>query len=510
MAGFSRTVIGSIASSTVGKLQEQRWFAGKARGVSTFEVRDHGEAIFSGSRFVFLLIHILFRDGGTEDYFIPLSVFDAPPEKTPLSFTVESEGGIMYFEDALFSRQFAEYVMALFRSGLELQLGRGAVSAKPTLFMPVLDEITTSETSVVSSEQSNTSVIIGKRAIYKSYRKVERGENPDYEIPARLAASTGFRSVPKPFGKIDYRNEGDYTIGSLSEFVANEGDCWTYFTGMLGKFLKNAKADDVTEEGEQGRLSCLYYVRKLGGLTARLHNSLSALDTEQVFAPVPVTREDISRWVTDYSALTMEAVAALRGSSQAMSVQHAALAHKLLGCSRRLLDASRSATAVGPAGMHRIRVHGDYHLGQVLKAGEEFYVIDFEGEPMRSLEYRRSAHCALRDVSGMLRSLDYAASFSERRLGSDPQTKCVTDIWRSIATGIFMDSYWSNYAPSVQYLPSSFNDMKRLLTFFTIEKAVYELKYEMNNRPEWVDIPLNAILTLLGDNPAQTLNKDAS
>ena len=141
---------------------------------------------------------------------------------------------------------------------------------------------------------------------------------------------------------------------------------------------------------------------------------------------------------------------------------------------------------------YKIRIHGDYHLGQVLKSGKSFIVIDFEGEPMRSLEERRKRHCALRDVSGMLRAIDYAFSYAAMAEGKDASAVAEMSL---LCQKIFIDAYWKNYSPVCEYLPDTGSETARAIGFFMLEKAYYELSYELNNRPGWAGIPLNAILS---------------
>lgn len=496
----------SVASRTVERLQSQRWFGSKTKTIETFEVLDYGE-VHSEEEFLLLLLRLAYRQGGTEDYFIPLSLSGRPPvAAAPLSFDVEHGGSRLFFDDALYHRSFLKLASSLLFSNSVLKMQKGTIRGERTSLMTSCPRA--EEVSVISTEQSNTSVVMDGSAIYKSYRKVEPGENPDYDIPLRLFLTSGFSNVPGPMGKLVYHDDRHYTIGSISRYVQNEGDCWTFFTNSLSKFIADAGREKIDLNDESRGTSCMGHVRKLGVLTSALHNALASLKTDGESIPVPVTSIDKSRWSDDYSSLVVDTLALVRNSISGMEPAIAKSAGELADSEKELLGASRIVGRLEPGRMHKIRIHGDYHLGQVLKAGDEFYIIDFEGEPMRPLEYRKSQHCALRDVAGMLRSLDYAMSFAERRLGSGMDGGELGNLWRSRASSCFLESYWGTYAPAVPYLPGSYGGMMALVRFFTLEKAVYELRYEMNNRPSWVDIPMRAIRLLAAELSEQKLNND--
>lgn len=507
MARIVPALLMPVASGTVEKLQSLRWFGSKSKTVETFELLDYGEVQSGGDEFLLLFLRLSYAQGGTDDYFVPLSISgQRRSPAAPLSFSVEHEGSSLWFEDALYSSSFLKFASSLLFSNSALKMQRGTIKGESTSLMASSPRA--QEVSVISTEQSNTSVVIDGSSIYKSYRKIEPGENPDYEIPSRLAFSSGFRNVPGPLGKLEYRDDRRYTIGSLSQFVENEGDCWTYFTRSLGAFLANAGTGKTDLDDEGRGPSCLGLVRKLGKLTSSLHNALASLKADGEFTPVAVTSQDKSKWADDYCSLVADTLALVRKKFAGMEPGIARLAGELSNSEKELLGAAGIVRRLDSGRMHKIRIHGDYHLGQVLKAGDEFYIIDFEGEPMRSLGYRRSRHCALRDVSGMLRSLDYAISFAERKIGSGGPDSGPGVRWRSMASSAFLESYWSAYSPVVQYLPESFEGMIGLVRFFTLEKAVYELRYEMNNRPSWVDIPMRAIRLLVAEPGEQRLNND--
>lgn len=482
-----------LAEPLADALKGQRWFGGKARAVRSQLMLDYGEMQYDSGIFPLAIVRLVFDQDVVEDYFIPLSLSGG--DNVPLSIRIEKEGKTLVLSDALFDAQFMEGVMHALAGNRRMEMRKGQISTVHTRFFadpggwPM-------QTSVISSEQSNTSVVIGRSSIYKSYRKIEKGVNPDCEVPDALSSSSGFSAVPKPLGRLEYTGETKCTVGSLSEFVENEGDCWTYFLKELSLFTESAASGPEPDDRADNEHSCLGLVSDLGRVTAQLHNALASIGGNEAFAPVAVSHEDTLRWAADFSKLTDSVMRTLEARRHLLEGAASSMAGRLMAEKQKLSRSADNVADLHTLGVRRIRVHGDYHLGQVLKAGRKLYIIDFEGEPMRSLDYRRSPHCALKDVSGMLRSLDYAASFSARRAGT-PESESIFSRWSRLAQGAFLESYWASSGRDMQFLPPTFDGMEKALAFFTIEKAVYELDYELNNRPSWVGIPLAAILSLI-------------
>lgn len=489
--------VASIVNRLSADLQKQRWFGAKAKRIRECELKDYGTAEHAGRLYLFPILTLTYQEGGSDDYFIPLA---AEAEGTGQGgISIESNG--VRYSDALFDRNFMSMIFSMLSSGESVAMQKGSLSAQPA---PGFDSYAGEPSSVrvVSTEQSNTSVIVDGKSIYKSYRRLERGSNPDYEVPLRLSYSSNFASVPRPLGKLEYADDHSSTLGSLSEFVQNEGDCWTFFLKCLEPYLK-LTGDDVRDDN----LSCIGWVRKLGSMTAGLHNSLSSLKGEKIFSPVPVTKQDIEKWMEDFRDLVSASLGTLKLGMERLGGTALGIASAIIESGDRLLQAGETVRRLEGVGMHKIRIHGDYHLGQILKAGEQLFIIDFEGEPMRTLEYRRAPHCALRDVSGMLRSLDYSLNYTTRSLGDGKYSIPLSEQWGMTARQAFLESYWSSYSPGAAYLPPNYKAMLEAVRFFEIEKAVYELNYEMNNRPDWADIPMGAIARLSGIS-AQTINND--
>ncbi|MGH9487554.1 MAG: maltokinase N-terminal cap-like domain-containing protein [Terriglobales bacterium] len=313
---------------------------------------------------------------------------------------------------------------------------------------------------LLGAEQSNTSVLFrgGQSAwILKLFRRVQAGENPDFEIPRALAEHTLFRNVPAAAGRVLYRPRGGEaaTIAVLQAFVANQGDGWEYVLARLRDGSAAALVEDLT---------------LLGRRTAELHCALAAIQSEADFAPEPITADDEERW----RARARAGVAAA-GAGDAV----------LLEPWRRALEFGRAGLQA-LEGCDQIRIHGDYHLGQTLKAEGDFYLFDFEGEPARPLAERRRKGTVLQDVAGMLRSLGYAAHAAGK-----PE-------WEAGARAAFLGAYRRSVtAAPLRLVPERGADFLAACRFFECEKAVYELAYERNHRPQWVGIPLAALRRML-------------
>ncbi|HWG38104.1 MAG TPA: hypothetical protein VN690_10335 [Terriglobales bacterium] len=292
------------------------------------------------------------------------------------------------------------------------------------------------ESRLLGAEQSNTSVLYGApqgRSVLKFIRRLHAGEHPDFEVPRALHAGTAFRNVPQPLGRIVYRAQGmETTLAVLHAFVPNEGDGWNWALASAGM---------PAEE-----------LRQLGKRTSELHAALAT-----AFGTEPIVADDLARW---------------RGRALAAAEAPELAAHA------ELLKPWRERLRAGEAGIESVageaksRIHGDYHLGQVLRTPSDWVVMDFEGEPARPLEERRQKGSPLQDVAGMLRSFGYAGATLRR-----PQ-------WEAEAQAAFLAGYG----------PISATEAVR---FFEIEKAVYELRYEINHRPDWVGIPLRALKRLI-------------
>ncbi len=318
-------------------------------------------------------------------------------------------------------------------------------------------------------EQSNTSIRVGTDVIVKLIRKLERGIHPELEM-ARHLSERGFAATPALLGWID---AGDTTLAIMQAFVANDGDGWTWLLERLRSGAPDAG---------------IRWLRRLGQRTAEMHAALAGESTDPAFAPEDIGPDDWQNWNQGVLAMSRRVVEGLDvarpgldETTRISALEYRDRAARLDLTLCRLLPRSR---------LCKTRHHGDYHLGQVLVHDEDASIVDFEGEPMRPLAERRAKHNALRDVAGMLRSLDYAAAVADRE--GDRGAAHDHAAWLDAATQSFLEAYLE-CAQASPCCPRDRGSALRLVQFFIIEKALYEILYELANRPGWVGIPLKAV-----------------
>ena len=418
-------------------LADRRWFAGKTRRIAGVEIEDR---IAVGA--ATLAIVRVRLDGGEGDrYAVPL----APG------------AGIV---DALDGDTYAPALFALMRAGGRLAGERGELAGVPTRACPA-DAGERLAARVIGGEQSNTSVALGDVALLKHFRRLAVGPNPDQEVTRFLTERTSFAHAPRLYGHVEYRGaDGVITLAVAHELVRDAEDGWAFILGEARRALGDASA------AEPG----LAALERLGAVTAALHVALASDAREPGFAPEAVGPADVARW-TDAVRRQLEAArAALRG--------------------QRLPEVPDVGAGLGAlVGTVKVRHHGDYHLGQTLhrRASGEWVVIDFEGEPLRPIDERRQKHAALRDVAGMLRSIDYAA-VSVAPAPDDARARA----WERAAAARFLAGYRRG-ASGAAFVPGGEAAFTRAVAAFVVEKAAYEIVYEASHRPDWVRIPVEGL-----------------
>lgn len=453
-------------------LVRQRWFAAKTRGIDALAVRDWA-TLDEDAPLVLLLLDV---DG--DRYQVPVTV---APAAAPPSVMARLDGAAVV--DAHDDPRFGRRVLAAIAAGRRFDGSAGRFAFHPTpgwSFPPDPDAV---EARRHAGEQSNTSVFLGGGLVWKTLRRPQPGLNPDLEITRFLTTRTSFRHVPRLAGWAEHEGaDGPATLGVLQEFVANRGDGWKHvlgaLRGRLGAGPARSDPDPLVEE-----------MRRLGTITGGLHAALASDAADPDFAPEPITRDDVARWAADIRR-DVEAgdVWGLAGGDAVPVDPNGA------GVARAL----RALEAL--VGTVKIRSHGDYHLGQVLKTEDGFVIIDFEGEPARPLAERRAKLPALRDVAGMLRSLDYAAHAVAFELPAAERAPALAMLtaWESEARRAFLHGYRGAAAASpAALIPRSEEELLAVCAAFELEKACYELRYERNNRPDWVAIPLAGIRRIL-------------
>jgi trehalose synthase-fused probable maltokinase len=492
-------------------LKPRRWFGSKARSIRSVSVSDSFRMPGSSAAF-FTLVRVEFAQGAGERYVVPLAFAPSPrPVPRPNAVVARisgGESGVLY--DALADAGFCSTLLDMISRNQRFQGKTGEIRATAFAEFSARRGPGKLTASIGEAEQSNTSVIFGDRLILKVFRRVQEGTNPELEIGRFLTKRVHFPHTSPVVGAIEY---GDpeaaepITLAIVQGFVLNRGDAWKFTLEKMNEFAERVRADGGVDHGELPRQHLLDVsrldlpatardrigdylesARLLGRRTAELHLALSSSSEPAEFKPEPFSLEHQQSLVRTL----LEVV----GRNYAQLQKHIKdLPEAVRTESRRIMehvDAIRDRLQPmqeRPLSGLRCRCHGDYHLGQVLYTGQDFVIIDFEGEPARSLSERRVKQSPLRDVAGMLRSFDYAAHSVEL-----PDTW--HRFWYTWVSAAFLRAY-AETAGHGKFLPSSNDEIKLLLDYHLLEKAIYELAYEINHRPDWVRIPLQGIMQLL-------------
>ncbi|MGH9350934.1 MAG: putative maltokinase [Terriglobia bacterium] len=510
-------------------LQSRRWFAGKAETFRSIEIEDS----FRMTGAYLFLVKVQYASGNTQRYALPLKSAPLPDASHASSgdapqLVVNSGGGFRgcVLSDALEDRLFAQFLLACIRERVSVRGDAGELVAAPTRALAKLTNtpLDALKPSLMKVEQSNTSINYGGKLMLKFFRRPEEGINLDFETGRFLTEKAGFTHTPPVAGSIEYRRAGRpaMMLAVLQGFIENKGDAWKYTLQNLDAYFERNTASAGRSENDwavpaspleltaaepppfvkEAIGSYLDSAALLGQRTAELHLALAGDRSDQNFAPEPFSNRDCEALSAATVRLADQALRLLEERLEFIPLSARDQALRVLSLKGRLFDRCREILS-RPVKAERTRVHGDYHLGQVLYTGTDFVIIDFEGEPERPLSERRSKQSPLRDVAGMLRSFHYAASSALLRRTPDAADSAAPDrpalldalgrFWRLWVSAQFLRAYLKT-AGNAGFVPQDREQLKLLLDVFLIDKAVYEVVYELRNRPSWITIPLDGIL----------------
>jgi maltose alpha-D-glucosyltransferase/alpha-amylase len=503
-------------------LKKQRWFGGKSRRISRAAIVDVVRV--PGHPSIVTVIEVRYADGSIEEYLLPLGFASKVEVSSAIvaKVRIRATGEEGYLHDAVVDPGLGQTLFDAIASGKRLKGGRGAAFCRTTRLFRTLavSRNGTGEVRLADAEQTNTSVRFGDRFILKLYRRLSSGVSPDLEIGRMLTERASFPATPAVAGWVEYHRprEPDTTLGVLHEYVANEGDFWQYTIDWLGRYYERVLSQPAAEsvappappdggpespaigpEAANWLGGYLAWTDRLARRTAELHQSLAA-SPDPDFAPEPLSKlyqRSIYQSMRNLTGHVMRRLrdrevdvpASLRRDVRRLCEKENVLLRKF----QSLLDRR--------IGGYRIRCHGDFHLGQVLFTGKDFVIIDFEGEPARPISERRIKRSPLRDVAGMLRSFHYAAyaslpgytQYGSARTIDFPKLEPWALFWNRWASAVYLQAYLE--ACPKKLLPSGRSDVDLLLELLLLEKAVYEIGYELDNRPRWLAIPLRALLS---------------
>ena len=442
MPGAWETVLRGRAGAAVMRILARwfltrRWFGGKARALRSVALLDVVPIPCGAEGACLLLVEVRYRQGRPETYAVPLAFASGSragailarfPGAEVARLQAGGRSGLLHAAEV--DPDFARAILAAVEDGRRLAGRRGELAGWLVQGPGVAARAEAPEPRLVSAEQSNTSICFGETLILKLFRRTEPGPNPDLEVGAYLSGLAGFRNTPTVLGGLEYRPRRGlpWSIGILQAFVPNQGDAWRFTLDAVAGFLERVAAPGagpVPSRVGEGRLleladagpspalaalvgSYLGAARLLGRRTAELHLALASHPELPAFAPEPFTPAAQRALLSSVRKQARETFALLRRRRATLPEEARALGDRVLAGEEELAD--RAAWVVDqPLTALRTRTHGDYHLGQVLWTGQDFMIIDFEGEPARPLAARRARASPLRDVAGMLRSFHYAA-----------------------------------------------------------------------------------------------------
>jgi len=526
----------SLEQILPGFLTRARWFGGKARTIKGSWILHFFELAQAKTSLMLTLVQVAYTDGDPETYLIPLafskgtrseSILQETPHSVIARLRFRENGDFGLLHDAMADPDLCRDLLGTLGRRRRIKAGGGELVISTTEHFRRLAGGTPERLtpSLVKAEQSNTSVIYSDRFILKLIRRLAPGVNPDLEI-SRLLTEKRFPHAPVVAGAMEVirPKEEPVTLAILQEFVPNQGDAWRFTQDSLCRFLETLLARkgqlaapikpkgrliDSSEQAPPDALAEMvgHYLadaRLLGQRTAELHLCLASATDRPLFAPEPFTKLYQRSLYQSMRSLTTQVFTLLRRRVQTLPEPFLEPANRVLDLETALVARFHSITTFKTTAL-RIRCHGDYHLGQVLHSGNDFVIIDFEGEPARPISERRIKRSPLRDVAGMLRSFHYAAYsalFNQQACGIIAEgdmawLEAWIEAWHLWVGALFLESYLFK-AREGEFLPARTEELHGLLDAYLLEKAIYELGYELNNRPEWVRIPLKGILDLMG------------
>jgi len=494
-------------------LRERRWFAAKHENIT--DVLVAAVAPWKGRehtwRMMFLEVRI--ADGSPQRYFVPVALDWETRDQDPREkygavaiARVRQRERMGLFFAAFAHPEFARDMARAMGANARAPLGRGELRFSSTSAFAAEAAAIDEPVRTPALEQSNTAVFFGNRLFLKGFRRLRRGVNPELEMGRFLTEASPYPHIAPVLGAVELMEEGESepaTLAVLQRFVENQGDLWSLICQHLGRMLLAPTAlDPATGDNAESAVAGFHLGRMglLGKRIGELHRALCATTGDPQFDPEPVTAGDLAAWKAAIEREVEETWRALDAAHERMTVAQREATAPLVAAREKLVARIRAANP-RLEGLVKTRFHGDLHLGQVLVVQDDFVIVDFEGEPGRTVEERRAKGPVMRDVAGMLRSFSYAAhaALLRREAGAPDQGAGLKALaqWEREASHHFVEGY-TRATAGLASVPQDEAAFAALRDLFLLEKALYELRYELANRPDWVEIPLRGLLELAG------------
>ena len=493
-------------------IETQRWYAAKGLVVERARIEDH--VLWQEGKLSWLMALLDLESGGEHaGYFMPLALAweDRDEERvrnlsTAAVAKVRQQANVGVMGDAFADEMFCRAVVAGMAARREIPMSRGKLRFRPTGAFARLagKDFGALPVARPRGSSSNTVVVIGERLMLKGYRRLRAGANPELAMGLYLTEVVRFPNCAPLAGALEYIDDAGETrlLAMLQGYVANQGDGWTHSLEYLQRHLEHHRtapsSDGVPLTVHEAYLAL---IRVLAVRTAELHKALAQPSRDAAFSPQPLTRADADAYRQRALDEARHALGLLESNLEQLPPADRERGSAALAQREQVLARIESMSAEAPLGL-KIRIHGDYHLGQVLVTRNDFVIIDFEGEPGHSLEERGARHSPLRDVAGMLRSFSYVQHSALRNVvhGESEALRLapLARAWEIETRGAFVTAYAAAARGSSLFAPDALQPGSGLLGMFELEKALYELRYELGNRPTWAGIPLQGILDLGG------------
>ncbi|MBN8651772.1 MAG: maltose alpha-D-glucosyltransferase [Cytophagales bacterium] len=504
-------------------MKKCRWFGGKARAISKISVNKMIPLKVDGESHYLVIVEVHYVQRLPELYFLPMCFMPSDGMFDKVEYTTQSvicradiQGKVGFVVDSSYHKGFRDFLFVSMDRKVRVKEDEGTLEFNSSVFTKLNSDKV--ESKILKADSSNTAMIYNDRYFFKFYRKIETEINPDLEIVRFLSENTSFRNAPKYAGSMEFRdNDGKIIVfGLLQEKVDNQGDSWIMTIDSVGRFYERVMAKAKKEklpqlinkaaiqfedapELIQEFIGRGFYERvvRLGQRTAEMHIALASDKVNPAFAPETFNTNYQRSLYSALRKLTRDRFKLLEQSLDKLNDETKVLAEKVLALEDKVLECFSEVYQTKISAL-KTRIHGDYHLGQVLFTGKDFIIIDFEGEPGFSFSERRLKKSPLKDVAGMMRSFHYAA-FGKILLNENYREKDIefleqwAEQWQHYVSRFYLGAYLERMGSRAELN----GEDEILIRTYLLEKAIYELGYELNGRPDWVNIPLRGIYYLM-------------